>query len=159
MLFLWAVLAVCRSAAQEPVPVHFESYTINEGLSQGFISDVLQDRQGFMWFGTNDGLNKYDGYTFTVFRHNPADINSLAGDDISCLFEDSQQRLWIGVQGKGIDVFDPGRNSFKHIRQADSGEMRSDFVLGIYEDKTGAFWIRSRAGIDRLEWKMYYPPN
>ena len=147
------MLAVNTVSAQELVPLHFESYTINDGISQGFISAILQDKQGFMWFGTNDGLNKYDGYSFTVFRHNPANPNSMAGDDISCLFEDSQQRLWIGVRGKGIDVFDPGRNSFKHIRQSNSGGLRSNFVLSIHEDKTGVFWIRSREGIDRLEWK------
>lgn len=137
--------------AQEPVPLHFESFTINDGLSQGYISTILQDKQGFMWFGTNDGLNKYDGYSFTVFHHDPANPNSLAGDDISCLFEDSQQRLWIGFRGRGVDVYDPNSNTFKHIRQAGFPGLRSDFILNIYQDRSGAFWIRSRDGINRME--------
>jgi signal transduction histidine kinase/ligand-binding sensor domain-containing protein len=140
-------------SAQTPVPLHFESFTINDGLSQGFISAILQDQQGFMWFGTNDGLNKYDGYSFTVFRHVPGDLQSLGGDDITCLYEDTQQRLWIGFRGKGIDIFDPQRHTFRHIRQSNTSGLRSDFVHGIQQDRSGAFWIRTRAGIDRLELK------
>lgn len=145
------VIAVSKAFAQVPVSLHFESFTINDGLSQGFITSILQDKQGFMWFGTNDGLNKYDGYSFTVFHHDPANPNSLAGDDISCLFEDSHHQLWIGFRGKGIDIFNPERNTFRHIRQTTSGGLRSDFILSIYEDRFGAFWIRSREGIDRVE--------
>ncbi len=146
-------MTVTHVSAQSPVPLHFESFTIDDGLSQGYISAILQDKQGFMWFGTNDGLNKYDGYSFTVFRHNPSNPNSLAGDDISCLFEDSHQRLWIGLRGKGIDIYDPVLNTFRHIRQALPGGLRSDFTLSINEDRSGAFWVRSRSGIDRLELK------
>ena len=152
------LLAVNKHAgAQELVPRHFEAYTINEGLSQGFISAILQDKQGFMWFGTNDGLNRYDGYSFSVLRHDPTNRNSLGGDDISCLFEDSQQRLWIGLRGKGIDIFDPQRNTFQHIRQNDTGGLRSDFIYAIDEDKTGVFWIQSREGIERLEMNKGFP--
>ena len=152
ILLLWTLFAGSKLSAQEAIPLHFESYTINDGLSQGFISAIVQDKQGFMWFGTSDGLNKYDGYTFTVFHHDPANPASIAGDDISCLFADSKERLWIGFRGRGIDVFDPERNTFRHIRQSRGG-LRSDFILNIYEDKSGAVWIRSRAGIDRLEFK------
>ena len=106
-----------------------------------------------MWFGTNDGLNKYDGYSFTVFRHSSFNSNSPAGDDISCLFEDSRQRLWIGYRGKGIDIYDPVYNSFRHIKQAQNDGPQSDFILSIAEDRSGAFWIRSRGGIDRLAFK------
>ncbi len=150
-MLLWVVLAVTHISAQSPVPLHFESFTIDDGLSQGFISAILQDKKGFMWFGTNDGLNKYDGYSFTVFRHNPANPNSPAGDDISCLFEDSHQRLWIGYRGKGVDIYDPVFNTFKHIRQVSTGGLQSDFVLNVTEDRSGAFWIRSRAGLDHLK--------
>ncbi|HEY6900069.1 MAG TPA: two-component regulator propeller domain-containing protein [Puia sp.] len=152
-MLVWLAYVVPNVSAQAPVSLHFESYTINDGLSQGFISAILQDRKGFMWFGTSDGLNKYDGYSFTVFRHHPGDPQSLAGDDISCLHEDGQQRLWIGFKGKGIDIFDVVHQRYRHIRQSPGNGLRSDFVLGIYEDRQHFFWVRSRAGIDRLEYR------
>ena len=144
---------VTNVSAQTPIPLHFESFTINDGLSQGFITAIVQDKHGFMWFGTNDGLNKYDGYSFTVFRHDPSNPNSIAGDDINCLFEDSHQRLWIGFKGKGIDIYDPVLNTFRHIRQTQTRGLRFEFILNITEDRSGAFWIRSRDGTDRLELK------
>ena len=76
--------------AQTPAILKFESFTINEGLSQGFISGIVQDKKGFMWFATADGLNKYDGYQFTVYHHDPDDSSTLASDDLSFVFEDSK---------------------------------------------------------------------
>jgi ligand-binding sensor domain-containing protein/two-component sensor histidine kinase len=149
--FLSTAIVALRASAQIPTSLHFEGYTINEGLSQGFVSTILQDNKGFLWFGTNDGLNKYDGYTFTIFRHSPGDPHSIAEDDISCLHEDAGGRIWIGLRGKGIDIYDPTRDTFRHIRQKSINGLRSDFILGIQEDRSGVFWIRSRAGIDRLQ--------
>ncbi len=151
VLLLWTVLAVGKSSAQEPVPLHFESYTIDNGLSQGFISSIVQDKQGFMWFGTSDGLNRYDGYTFTVFHHDPANPASIASDDISCLFADFKGQLWIGFRGKGIDIFNSESKTFRHIRPSKSG-LRSGFVVSVAQDKSGTFWIKTREGIDRLGW-------
>lgn len=146
------LLVETNVSAQENALLHFESYTINDGLSQGFISSIAQDKQGFMWFGTSDGLNKYDGYTFTVFHHDPSNPASIASDDITCLFADSKQRLWIGFRGKGLDIYDPDQNTFRHIRPAKGG-LRSGFVMNVFEDKSGAFWIKTRDGMDRLEFR------
>src|SRR5215470_13761454 len=91
---------------RQNISLPFETLTINDGLSQGFVSSIIQDKMGFMWFGTNDGLNRYDGYKFTVYYHDPFDSTSLADNQINCLYEDSKQRLWIGTQHHGIDIFD-----------------------------------------------------
>jgi signal transduction histidine kinase/ligand-binding sensor domain-containing protein len=152
-LLLGLLLVKLSLFAQPVVPLHFESFTINDGLSQGFISAILQDKKGFMWFATNDGLNKYDGYSFKVLHHEPGNTNSPGGDDVTCLFEDKQQRLWIGFRGKGIDIYDQEYNTFRHIRHKGPNSLRSDFVLSITEDKSGVFWIRTVDGIDRLEIK------
>ncbi len=69
----------------DTVDLAFSKITINDGLSQGMVGAIAQDRHGFMWFGTKDGLNRYDGYTFSVFRHDVADTNSLRESNISGL--------------------------------------------------------------------------
>ena len=91
------------SFAQE---LKFCHITTEQGLSVGAVNCVLQDSRGFMWFGTQDGLNKYDGYTITVFKHNPLDSNSLSTNFINTLYEDKNGILWIGCSG-GLYRFDP----------------------------------------------------
>ncbi len=151
--FLTLLIAVTVTKAgfsQTLIPLKFESLTINDGLSQGFVSSIIQDKKGFMWFGTSDGLNKYDGYKFTVYHHEPFDSTSVAEDDITCLFEDSQERLWVGTRHNGIDFFDRENLLFSHFTHTGENSIRSNSILNIAEDKTGAFWIRTDRGIDRL---------
>jgi ligand-binding sensor domain-containing protein/two-component sensor histidine kinase len=138
------------AAAQKTISLPFETLTINDGLSQGFVSGILQDKMGFMWFGTNDGLNRYDGYKFLVYHHNPSDSTSLSDNEINCLYEDSKQRLWIGTQNKGIDIFDRQHLTFIHLKHTTENSLRANTIISINEDKTGVFWIATDEGIDRL---------
>ncbi len=135
---------------QQTISLPFEMLTINDGLSQGFVSSILQDKMGFMWFGTNDGLNRYDGYKFIVYHHNPSDSTSLSDNEINCLFEDSKQRLWIGTQHEGIDIFDREHLIFIHLKHTTEQSLTSNTIISINEDKTGAFWIATDKGIDHL---------
>src|SRR5690606_17716208 len=80
--------------ASEVKKLKFEPITISEGLSQGMINCMLQDSYGFMWFATKDGLNRYDGYRFIVYKHDPSDHKSIADNFLEYIFEDSQGRLW-----------------------------------------------------------------
>ncbi|WP_165798451.1 sensor histidine kinase [Chitinophaga costaii] len=137
--------------AQDATPLHFRSITINDGLSQGYVSCIMQDKQGFMWFATGDGLNKYDGYTFTVYHHNPDDPTSIASDDLTYVFEDSQQRLWIATRNNGLDYFDRKTNTFHHFRSSGEHGILSDKVGEISESNTGALWIGTYLGVDRME--------
>ena len=142
---------VTTALAQTSFPLHLESLTINNGLSQVYVSSVVQDKKGFMWFATSEGLNKYDGYTFTVYHHNPDDTASIGSDDLTFVFEDSKERLWIGTRHDGIDLFDREHNVFTHIRHTGKNSLRSNNILSVTEDKEGCLWIRTRQGIDRLE--------
>lgn len=121
--------------------------TIKDGLSQGMIFDIVQTSDGFMWFGTKDGLNRYDGYHFTVFRHTPADSFSLADNTVTRLFEDRQQRLWAKTRS-GVDVFDPRTQRFRHIVLADAPQINAyrEEMADIKEDPAGNIWVSSGFG-------------
>jgi PAS domain S-box-containing protein len=95
---------------------------------------ILQDSQGFMWFGTQDGLNKYDGYTFTVYRHLRSDPDSLSNNTVTALYQDRSGMLWVGTT-VGLDSFDGGATQFTH--HPDVGEE----ISVIYEDTAGTLWI------------------
>lgn len=87
-----------------------------DGLSQGFISDILQDREGFLWFSTKSGLNRYDGYSCKVFTHNPHDSFSLNADAVYDLFEDRKGRIWIATEGHGINLYNKKTGRFHSIQ-------------------------------------------
>ncbi len=148
---LCCLLAATRAPAQTSLPLRLESLTINDGLSQGYVSSIVQDKKGFMWFATSDGLNKYDGYTFTVYHHNPNDTTSIASDNLSFVFEDSKERLWIGTRNNGMDLFDREHGVFTHFRHTGANSLRSNDIYEITEDHTGVLWIRTNQGVDRLE--------
>ncbi|UOE46234.1 histidine kinase [Mucilaginibacter sp. SMC90] len=136
--------------AQTKIQLKFQAYSIDDGLSQGFVSSIIQDQTGLMWFATGDGLNKYDGYKFTIYHHDAKDSASIASDDLTALLEDSRGWMWVGTRHDGLDLFDRENNSFYHFRYSSGNRLRSDEVLGLSEDYTGNIWIRTRYGIDRL---------
>lgn len=84
----------------------FENISTRHGLSQNQVNCILQDRQGFMWFGTNDGLNRYDGYKFDVYRYIPNNNNGLNSNLIQTIAEDKHQNIWIGSADGGVNMID-----------------------------------------------------
>ncbi|MCB0316718.1 MAG: hypothetical protein KDH84_26265, partial [Calditrichaeota bacterium] len=93
-----------------------EHLSINEGVSQNTVFCIFQDRRGFMWFGTEDGLYRFDGYRFTGFTHDWRDPQSISHNMISTIFEDRQGQLWIGTNGGGLNRFDHETERFIHFR-------------------------------------------
>ena len=91
---------------------HFERVILEEGLYQYTVFDVLQDRNGFMWIGTSEGLYRYDGYSVKHYKHDPTDPRSLSANFARSLFEDRDGTLWIGTSGGGIIKLDPLTESF-----------------------------------------------
>src|SRR5690606_29982954 len=103
----WLVVAMipCCLVAQS-LPLQY--ITTGDGLSQGMAYALVQDAQGFIWAGTKDGLNRYDGYSFRVFRHDPFDTLTLADNRIILLHVDRSERIWVAMES-GLDLFDPAR--------------------------------------------------
>lgn len=165
-LYLTMLLLGCAlttSQALEP-SLQFDHLTRSDGLSQVFVNSVAQDRQGFIWIGTQDGLNRYDGYDIKVYRHDPTEPNSLSDNHIRVLYPDAAGNLWIGTSG-GLNRYDPLTDSFQRYRhQPDSGAGLSDNdVFSIFGDSTGHLWVGTRNGLNRFDpddkrsgWSRFY---
>ena len=141
----WAFPPVGLAAGPEAPPLmpSFQRISSEDGLSQMYVSAILQDSQGFLWVGTKDGLNRYDGRRFTVFHHIPFDPNSLSCDFITVIREDSQGYLWIGTAEHGVDRFDPDRERFVQIcHDPDDPEgLNGDAVSDIAFGQDGSVWV------------------
>ena len=113
ILLAWLYAAVPAGVAlAQTGPAFYENFTVEDGLSNYVVTDVLQDQLGFLWIGTQDGLNRYDGYEFRTFEALPGKAGSLSDDYITLLYEDHAARLWIGTQGGGLNVYDPETQHF-----------------------------------------------
>lgn len=133
--------------------IRFEKLSIEHGLSQSSVSSILQDSRGFLWFGTEDGLNKYDGYEFTIYRHEPDNEISLSDNSVTSLFEDTNQDLWIGTYGRGLNRFDRDTEQFIHYRHdpGDQSSLANDNVTSISNDADGNLWVGTANGVDRFD--------
>jgi len=122
--------------------IQFEHLSIDQGLSNATVTAIIQDHLGFIWVGTEDGLNKYDGYTFTVFKHHPADSSSIIGNNIRALSVDSDGNLWIGTDS-GLDKYDQGRNRFVHYSRIvpSLAELNEVLITSLTFDDSGILWI------------------
>jgi signal transduction histidine kinase/ligand-binding sensor domain-containing protein len=123
--------------------VRFERISIEQGLSQSTITCILQDSQGFIWFGTEDGLNRYDAYNFTVYQHDPEDPNSLSNDYITAIHEDPSGLLWIGTRGGGLNRYQPETGQWRHYLYdgSDPDSYYRNWITAIVEDQEGLLWI------------------
>ncbi len=133
--------------------IRFEQLFLEEGLSQSIVECIAQDQQGFMWFGTEDGLNKYDGYRFTVLRNDPDNTNSILYNHILSLFTDSEGFIWIGTFDSGLDRYDPETEEFTHFvhNPQDPNSLSNNFIYSIIEDSEGYLWVGTNRGLNRLD--------
>ncbi len=146
-----AFLVLSEASARNP-DLKFDQITIEQGLSQDIVRTIVQDHRGFMWFGTEDGLNRYDGYSITVYKHNPLDSNSISNNSITVLFKDSRGVLWIGTDG-GLNQYDENRDAFVHLlsNPSDRTSLSSNGITAICEDAGGNLWIGTSNGLNRYD--------
>src|ERR1700733_2142175 len=127
--------------------VRFTRLSTTDGLSQVRVSQIVQDNQGFMWFGTQYGLNRYDGYKFKVFLHDPADPRSLSGVYITALFKDRSGVIWVACN-QFLDKYDPVTETFVHYQiQAERAKPEQLTIKHITQDSKGLFWLSTTNGL------------
>lgn len=122
--------------------------TVEAGLSQSNVTSVIRDSEGFVWIGTEDGLNLYDGYSIKVFKHHEKDSTTLSNNSVRVLFEDSKKRIWVGTF-TGLNLLDKARGDFKRFFHdpEDKNTISQNSVLDIAEDHSGKIWIGTYHGL------------
>jgi len=128
-----------------------ETITINEGLSQSAVLSVLQDKKGFIWISSKDGLNRFDGHSFKIFRHNTKKPNSISNNNVKCIYEDSKGNIWVGTY-RGLNKFDPITETFTVYQKSspDSLGLSNNIVTAVLEDSGGNIWIGTNSGLNQL---------
>jgi len=133
IIFLFPFVGVSQNLS-------FKHFTTNDGLSNNKINDIIQDRSGFIWLATDDGLNRFDGYNFKVYRHIPKDSTSLSGNSVWRLFEDEEGIIWIGTKSGELNRYDPRTDKFTSW-EIKSEVVKENSITSIYKDKLGKVWI------------------
>ena len=125
------------------------------GLSQNTVHHILQDRDGFMWFATEDGLNKYDGYNFTIYKNNQNDEYSISDNFIWTIYQDRSGVLWVGTNSGGLCRFDREKDKFVSFKNdpQNPNSLTLNNVRAIYEDSSGNIWVGTENGLDKFNRK------
>ena len=169
-LFVWIALASLVGTVGRPaVPTfagasadvslpmggtaRFDHLTIEDGLSLNAGLAMLQVRTGYLWVGSQDGLDRYDGYSFTVFRHDPEDPTSLSHNSIISLMQDADGLIWIGTWGGGLNRYDPQTGRFTRFEPdaADPDAISHGVVPALLQTSDGAIWVGTLGGLDRFD--------
>ena len=149
------LLATGSPCPAQSAQIRFDHLGLEQGLSQSTIFCALQDSKGFMWFGTNNGLNRYNGYQFTNYRHHPDDAESIAHDRITALTEDLKGRLWIGTQdGLSMLAMPQSQNrSFVNLTTDTLGnqQLPSQYIQALLVDQKGFLWIGTPEGLLQMD--------
>jgi len=136
------------SVAAQPRPATFKTLSVADGIPQSYISGLVQDKQGFIWIGTRDGLAKYDGRKFRIFRHINDNPSSISANIIKSLTIDEYDRLWIACEQGELDVLDTRTERITHFTSPDFHKLRDQFKSGnaIVLDQKHKYWILGRQG-------------
>jgi signal transduction histidine kinase/ligand-binding sensor domain-containing protein len=152
---LIAALHCDVTCVAQPLPpeIRYKHLSLEQGLSQSTVFATLQDRQGYMWFGTEDGLNRYDGYQFTVYRRRDQDSLSLPDNYVTSLLEDSRANLWVGTYSGGVALLDRSTGKFKRIVLPEWGNRGTgtNAVMSLTHNIEGDVWVAVwNSGVSRF---------
>src|SRR6056297_2411682 len=133
--------------------IRFDRLGVSDGLSSSSVSSIVQDEEGFIWFGTQSGLNRYDGYSIERFEHDPFDRNSLSHNLVQTMHYDrTADVLWLGTYG-GLNRFEPGTGDFTLYdnRHDDPRSLSNNVVVAIEHDADGELWVGTLEGLNRFD--------
>lgn len=148
-IVLFSLVLPVRLSAQK-----FDRISLEQGLSHGAVYSIVQDTRGFIWFGTEEGLDRYDGYAITVIRHDPANPASLSSNDIGKILVEPSGIMWIGTWGNGLNRYDPKTYTFDHFQYNpdDPGSLSGNRIELIFRDSAGRLWIGTeKSGLNRYD--------
>lgn len=153
-ILLLAVILVCtcHAPATAQQQINFTSLTTKNGLSSNTVNCILKDRYGLMWFGTEDGLNKFDGSTVTVYRNKPNDTASLQANEILSLHEDPAGNLWVGTSGGSVSMYDRPHDCFINYPSGEGvNRINNNVIRGVCSGPGGRIWVASYNGVNILD--------
>lgn len=153
VLLCFCFLTVVYASQAQVRGIRFEQVDQDDGLSQSSALALLQDRTGFLWIGTQVGLNRYDGYGFEVYKHSPRDPESLPENWVETLYEDHDGELWVGTQG-GLALWQRQGNSFASFRHDpdNASTLSGPWIRAITEDSQGVLWVGTQeSGLNRRD--------
>ena len=135
--------------------MQFTHLTSENGLSMNNITCMIQDSKGFIWIGTPNGLNRYDGYKCKIFTPDTSDLNSLSDRTINCLAEDSKGNIWVGTSN-GLNKYDWKDEKFYRYKNDpdDENSISNNFILSLLKDKTGILWVGTLDGLNKYNLKQ-----
>lgn len=139
---LWLILLIGMEGVKAQSDINFKAITAKEGLPANTVNAIIKDKYGIMWFGTSNGLSKFDGSNFTIYRHEVGNEHSLLTNDVVSLYEDKQGRLWVGTSNGGICYYD--RNADRFFTFKAKNPLTNTATLSaraFYEDSRGRLWI------------------
>jgi len=148
-------------------PFRFEEFELPNGILGNHLQCIVQDSFGFMWFGSQNGIHRWDGYQFKTYTHDPLDSTSISSSYVESMYVARDGSLWLGTIGQGLNRFDPGTEQFTtYLNDPDDPRsLSSNFITDIIEDSEGHIWLTTTNGLNRLNRstgkfkRYYYDPN
>ncbi len=153
LLFVIIFLLYSNTLIFASANIRFQHITVDDGLSQSSVTCILQDHNGFLWFGTQNGLDRYNGYEFIVYKNDPFDSTSLGDNWVKVLWEDANGDLWIGTHNSGLFRFHPETETFLPFKHdpKNPASLSHNRIWALYGDHQGNLWVGTSNGLDRLD--------
>lgn len=151
----WLAISMCNASCHASIAsaLKFERLSIEDGLAQAGVLCMVQDSRGFLWFGSQDGLSRYDGYEIRIYRHDPENSRSLPGNYVYKLFVDREDRLWVGTLGGGLSLYSEATDDFTtYVHDPDEPtSLGHNGVRDVFQDRSGRLWIGTSGGLNLFQ--------
>ncbi len=156
---VWVFILILQSylVSGQSSEFSFEHLGTEEGLSNLGVTCIVQDYKGYMWFGTFNGLNRFDGYEMTTYITDPKDLRSISETRITCIYEDKQKNLWIGTNIGGLNKYDREKNNFiRYTKEARPPyKISANKIETIYQDSNDNLWVGTNDGLNLFDYKTH----